>query len=344
MKKRVLYFDILKAIAIIFVILIHVISEHWLLLDVNSNSFISLTFLDSLSRFCVPAYFMISGAIFLNEDKKVTIKDILKKYVPRILLIFVFWNLAYNFIYLFVNKGTINFNTISTIIINTLLGKGIFHLYFLPIIIGFYLCVPLIKKITTKDNRDLLKYLILLLFLVFGTERLLMYFFNIKIDYSLLFGGYLIYFLLGYYLNTFSINKKNTRLIYILGIIGLIITFVGTIITSKERGITDVFFKYDTFNVIMYSSFIFLFVKNNLNKANERVLGILSKTNFGIYLIHGLVLGLLEYIGIFNRIDSTSITLSVLVNVIIIYIVSLICVSILIKIPGIRRLVSLEKR
>ena len=37
MKKRVLYFDLLKAIAIIFVILIHVISEYWDNLDVNSN-------------------------------------------------------------------------------------------------------------------------------------------------------------------------------------------------------------------------------------------------------------------------------------------------------------------
>lgn len=344
MKKRVIYFDILKAIAILFVILIHAVSEHWDTLNVNSGSFVSLSLLDSISRFCVPVYFMISGAIFLNEEKNITIKDILKKYIPRILLIFIFWNMAYSLIYNYINDRVIDFAFVSKTFLHTLLGEGVFHLYFLPIIIGFYLCVPLLRKITTKDNRNILLYLIILLTIVFGSERLLLYFFDASVSYTLLFGGYLIYFILGYYLNTFDINKKNTNIIYILGIGGLLITFLGTIITSRVNGITDVFFKYDTFNVILYSSCIFLFAKNNFKKINDKLLSVLSKTNFGIYLIHGLVLGGLEYIGVFNKLDSTSITLSVILNTILIYIISIISVFILIKIPFIRRLVSLEKR
>ena len=113
MNKRVIYFDILKAIAIIFVILIHVVSEHWDTLDVNSGSFVSLSLLDSVSRFCVPLYFMISGAIFLNEEKKITIKDILKKYIPRILLIFIFWNMAYTLIYYCVNDKVIDISFVT---------------------------------------------------------------------------------------------------------------------------------------------------------------------------------------------------------------------------------------
>ena len=341
MKKRVLYFDILKIVAIVFVILIHVISEYWDSLNINSGSFIILSILESISRFCVPIYFMVSGALFLSDEKKITFKDILKKYVPRILLLFVFWNLLYSFLSVIITKDVITLKMVGKVLLNTLLGEGIFHLYFLPIIIGFYLCVPLIKKITVKENKELLKYFIIILFIFFGFERLLEYLFNISISYQLLFGGYLIYFILGYYLSTFEISKKETNIIYILGILGFIITLGFTIVFSKAKGITDVFLKYDTFNVIMYSSCVFLFAKNHFNKFNDKLLNVLSRTNFGVYLIHGLVLGLLEYIGLF---DKLPIVLSIVLNCAIIYIVSTICVYILIKTPIIKRLVSLERR
>ena len=341
MKKRVLYFDVLKIIAIMFVILIHVISEYWENLDVNSNTFIVLSVLESISRFCVPAYFMVSGALFLNEEKKVTIKDVLKKYVLKIFLLFVFWNITYSVINSVINHDAITFKLIGNILLDTLLGNGVFHLYFLPIIIGFYLCLPILKQITKEENRNILKYFIIILFIFFSFNRITNYLFGISLSYTIVFTKYLIYFILGYYLNTFTISKKNTNIIYILGIFGLIITILGTIISSKVNGITDVFFKNDTFNVILYSSAIFLFAKNNFIRFNEGLLKVLTQTNFGVYLIHGLVLGFLEYMKLFNILDSTSILLSVIVDSVIIYVLSSFSVYILMKIPYIKKLVSI---
>jgi surface polysaccharide O-acyltransferase-like enzyme len=203
------------------------------------------------------------------------------------------------------------------------------------------LCLPILKQITKKENRNILKYLIILLFIFGGFNRIFDYLFNVTISYTIVFGEFLIYFILGYYLNTFDISKKNTKLIYAFGIIGLVITLFGTIISSKANGITDVFFKYDTFNVILYSSSVFLFAKNNFVRFNEKVLKILTQTNFGVYLIHGLILGFFEYIGLFGKIANVSIALSVLLNSIIIYLMSTLCVYVLIKIPYIRKLVSL---
>ena len=341
MKKRVLYFDVLKIIAIMFVILIHVISEYWENLDVNSNTFIVLSVLESISRFCVPAYFMVSGALFLNEEKKVTIKDVLKKYVLKIFLLFVFWNITYSVINSVINHDAITFKLIGNILLDTLLGNGVFHLYFLPIIIGFYLCLPILKQITKEENRNILKYFIIILFIFFSFNRITNYLFGISLFYTIVFTKYLIYFILGYYLNTFNISKKNTNIIYILGVFGLIITILGTIISSKVNGITDVFFKNDTFNVILYSSAIFLFAKNNFIRFNEGLLKVLTQTNFGVYLIHGLVLGFLEYMKLFNILDSTSILLSVIVDSVIIYVLSSFSVYILMKIPYIKKLVSI---
>ena len=344
MKKRVLYFDILKAIAIFFVIFIHVISEYWDNLNVDSINFVILSLLDSISRFCVPIYFMVSGALFLNEEKTVTIKDVFKKYVPKVFILYVFWNLIYNFInIIMIKKSIITLNVIRSIIIDTLLGNGLFHLYFLPIIIIFYLSLPILKQITKKENKNILKYFVFLLFIFLSFNKILDYLFDINILYPFLFDGYLIYFILGYYLNTFDLSKKKTNTIYILGIVGFIITFLGTVICSKEISKTEVFFKYISFNVVMYSSAFFLFAKNNFYKINEKVLNILSKTNFGMYLIHGIVLGFMEYIGMFKLLDKISIPVSVIINTIIIYILSFITVFISLKIPAIKYLFSLER-
>ena len=345
MKKRVLYFDILKIISVFFVILIHVISEYWYNLKVESPNFIGLSFLDSLSRFCVPIYFMVSGALFLNEEKKVTIKDALKKYIPRILLIFIFWNLVYSFLNIIIlGEKSLNFKTVIEIILNTILGKGIFHLYFLPVLMGFYLCLPVLKYITKKENKDILKYLIILLFIFISLNKFLTYVLGTSISYSITFGGYLIYFIIGYYLNTFEIDNKNTRIIYLLGILGFTITFAGTVVCSRLFGMTEVFFNYLSFNVILYASAVFLFAKNKFKKANEKVINILTSTHFGIYLIHGLVLGLFEVIGMFKLFDKLTIPISVLLSSIIIYLVSLISIIIGIKIPIIKNLISLDKK
>ena len=71
MKKRIVYFDVLKVITCFMVIMIHVISRTWYVLDLKSNEFTFLTILDSICRCAVPIYLMISGAIFLNEDKNI---------------------------------------------------------------------------------------------------------------------------------------------------------------------------------------------------------------------------------------------------------------------------------
>lgn len=344
MKKRVLYFDVLKIVAIFFVILIHIVSEYWDNLDVNSANFVWLSLFDSIARFCVPIYFMVSGAIFLNEEKKVTIKDVLKKYVPKVLIIFWVWNFVYNLVDVFAANKVVSVKIIGNIIVNTLLGKGIFHLYFLPIIIGFYLCLPILKEFTKKSNKDILKYLIVILFIFISVTKILKYSFNVSIAYPILFSGYFIYFILGYYLNTFEINEKNTKIIYLLGALGLVITATGAIVCSRLFGKTETFFNYLSFNVIFYSSAVFLFAKNKVKKFNQFLLELLTSTNFGMYLIHGLILGLLEYIGLFAIFDKLTVPIGVIVNCVLIYILSLALVFVLIKIPVVRNLVSLDKK
>ena len=80
----------------------------------------------------------------------------------------------------------INVKVLKDIFISTILGNGIFHLKFLVTIIGFYLCVPFVRCITKKENKNLLQYLIILLFIFTCTPSILTMF-NINLKYHLCF-------------------------------------------------------------------------------------------------------------------------------------------------------------
>ena len=71
MKKRIIYLDILRVIAIFAVVLMHASSEIQLQyeLDVRSVPFFVANIFDTVTRFAVPLFLMISGRLMINSGK-----------------------------------------------------------------------------------------------------------------------------------------------------------------------------------------------------------------------------------------------------------------------------------
>lgn len=341
-NKRVLYFDILKVLSSFAVVLIHVISQFWYDLSPNSINFIILTIIDGLVRFVVPIYFMISGALFLNEDKKITISDVFKKYILRIFIIYIFWNMVYSVgTSIFLYNIPITFNGVINNFINTILGYDYYHLSFLVLIIGFYLSVPIIKLITKKENKKLIEYFIIILFIFISVNPILSKFFGINIKYNIMFNGYILYAILGYYFHSFDISRRTKSIIYILGIIGFLVTSFGTIYYSNMLGYPNEYlFSYLTPNVVFLSSFIFIVFKDLKIKSKKviDVITFLSKNYFGIYLIHGLVIGLILKTGLLNL--QINLVLLILFAGVLTFIISLIVTYLISKVKILKKLVS----
>lgn len=344
MKNRIWYLDFLKVISAVAVIFVHVISEYWYTLNISGFDFKILTIFDSVVRFCVPIYLMVSGALFLYDNKEISVKDMFKKYILRIFLIFVFWTMSYTIIFAIVNGDILTIKNILNTFINTILGKGIFHLRFLVILLGFYLSVPIFKLITKKENKKILEYLIILLFIFHSVTLISSNVINMDINYPILFINYTLYFVLGYYLNTFDLSKKITNIIYAFGIVSLIITpilsiYHSTIISSHS----ELFLSYMSPNVVIYSSCIFLFCKNLFKKFKNKdmkVLNMFTKAYFGVYIIHGLILGFYSKLGLFDL--NISLWLLVIILTLLITITSFVVSYILCKIPVIKKFVSLN--
>ncbi len=90
-KNRIIYADILRIIATFAVIVIHVSASKWYHSPIREFNWQIYNLYDSLVRWSVPIFVMLSGMLFLNPEKEITTGEIFRKYIFRILLAIIFW-------------------------------------------------------------------------------------------------------------------------------------------------------------------------------------------------------------------------------------------------------------
>lgn len=349
MKERVWYYDYLRIISVFSVIIIHTASRYIINLPVQDIRWMISNIFISTAKFCVPILFMISGAIFLDNKKDITFKNILFKNTKRILIAYLFWSFLYA-----VNRS-IHIDDLSAIqmIKKIILGtlKGHYHMWFIKVLIGLYIIVPILRKISIDKNIAL--YFILLSF-VFNCIMPIISKFNTldieiinQLDVNLVL-GYSFYFMLGSYVSQMSVKKEDRKKLYILGLISLFITFIGTFLISKNNNtINEIFYDYFSINIAIYSLAIFVFFKyyviylqTSLNKLNyyNKYVYIISESCFGIYLVHEFFYSIffIENINVFNL----NIIFLIPIKSMVIFIISFITVYIIKKAPYISKYIT----
>lgn len=220
-KNRHIYIDILRIVACILVILVHVSAMDWDAYGVTSLEWKTMNVVNCLGMGGVAIFLMISGALFLQPGRELTVKYVWKK-ILWLFVIYVFWLCFYNGMPLLTGELPWDYQTIRyTVIDNILYGGGVYHLWYLPALIAIYMLVPLMKPaLASKQNCEYF----LVLFAVFGaTIPLLLRFQNPLTPYLLSFqnrfGVYFItcymgYFVLGHYLHQFAPRLKGKKLLY----------------------------------------------------------------------------------------------------------------------------------
>ncbi|WP_338631123.1 acyltransferase [Clostridium baratii] len=334
-KKRVQYFDVLRTLAIFAVIMNHTygyFSIEKFDLYKNSTIFYLDNFLVSISRFNVPIFFMISGAILLNNKNNFSLEYLFKKRIAKILVPFIIWNFIYIIIFCFIK----DLNIIKEI------GGSIFsprtysgHLWYLYTLLAIYLILPVIDGFITNSNDKIIDY-ILLLWLIFSC---IIPFINnfipkVKLEYYAdlnVLGGYLGYYILGYRLANIKRNFNEKKLMLIFSI-SCCFTFLAGVFYQNTIGYKDVFFQsFLTPNVIIMSATIFLFFKQLNNRfiiKYKKTIADISKLSFGIYLVHFLFKDL--FIFLFEKYNINS-YVYLIISPIVVFILSYILVKIISK-------------
>lgn len=314
MDKGYFWIDNLRVIATLGVILLHVSAAPVTQFGIIDNRvWWAGNILDGSVRFCVPIFFMISGALLLSKDY--TLPVFIKKRFLRLLPPFIFWSLIYITYRLVTdhqNGLTMSLLETSKYILIKLCQGSSDHLWFVYTIMGLYLTIPVIRKwIKNTNNKEIIYFLSIWgITLVFNYSCLKNYKPGFNLTY---FSGHLGYMVLGYFLSE-NINRilNNKWIALAMFAVGNLTTILGTYLLSEKINSFDTsMYVYLTPNVALSAAGIFLLFKNQKIKSTIyfNLVNVISKNSYGIYLIHMLVLIIISKFGINWEMTTPAISL-----------------------------------
>lgn len=333
----------LKVISIFAVIVLHTASP--LLMDFKKaypGNWLIADFYNALVRFAVPVFVMISGALLLHREYE--LGDFLKRRFSRIVWPFLFWSLIYigyswyNEDIAFSSDGWDNIR----IILHQLKYGAYYHLWYVYMLIGLYLFIPVISKFVRNATEKEIRYFLLIWFtvMIFSQPYLSRYQPQIDIHY---FTGYLGYLVLGHYLAFKTLPKKGLKapliIYFFLCLAGITI---GTYLLSvNSKSLSTLMYEPLGPFIVLFSSGIFLLARVTVFKLPEslvKVRDLAGRLSLGIYLCHALFLTLLDGENINYKLCNP--VLSIPITALSCFLLSFLLIFIISKIPFIGKYIA----
>lgn len=303
-NNRILYPDILRILAVFAVMMLHVSASGFVTNPIQSYAWQIVNFYECLVRWAVPVFVMVSGMFFLNPQKEITLSKLYRKNIFRIVVALIAWGVFYRSLsitkMIFIDNVCDKELTVGILkqCSTFVFGHVWYHLWFLYMIIGLYMLVPLIRIFTTHATKNHYHYLFLLYFLFgsllpFFQDSLLLFDNRLKISFSIKeLMGFAGYFILGYYLFKYDLSHRIKKWIYVLAGLSVVFQIFGTFFVSAKLGTASQLL-YGNFrpNVVIQAVAVYLFIKDYfMNRIfSERTKGLIvlfSKYSFGMYLVH----------------------------------------------------------
>lgn len=305
---RKIYIDLLRILACFSVILLHSAAQYWYDIPVTSLRWVVCNSYDAVSRFGVPVFVMISGMLFLSREGEVSIRRLYRNNILRLAVAYAIWSVIYG---LWDCRQWMGAEGVTWKDYVSEMIMGRYHLWFVPMMIGIYMLLPVIKTFTDYGGRKLIEYF-LLLFVVIQIIRNTILIYNVpaigKVLIELLdvqmVCSYVGYFVWGYYLYRYPPGKRSCRIWYVLGILGAFLAAAVSSVVSVHNGGPSAA-AFDSYSVFTFlaSIAVFLFFQEKVSSHQWgnmgcKVIGELSANTFGTYLVHLWVLELFQNRGL----------------------------------------------
>ena len=339
-KTRTVYLDLLRVLAMAGVICIHVSGGQFYNLPVDSAAWQAMNLWDGLARWAVPMFAMVSGAVFLDPQRRVSARSLFQKYIPRIILAFLVWSALYAAIHC---QG-------SPRVFVTRLLRGHYHLWYLYMLAGFYLIVPILRRITTSE-RLTWYFLALSAVFTFGVPDLILFakaadrlwdlgladiFTTVK-QYTMFFLtlGFVPYFVLGHALHQRQLSRRETIILCALGLLGFVLSpLLNARLSAINGAPQEEFLAYHKFCVLFQTAGVFAAAKAvspRLSGRMQRLIISVAACSFGVYLVHPLLLDRFAPVGVLT--GGAWAFLAVPVTVLILTVLSLALSALIRRIP-----------
>lgn len=332
-----------RIIATLAVIIVHISTNIVKSSPIGSEYWWFGNLYESLSRWCVPVFVMISGALLLDQNKQEELSVFYKKRLSRILWPILFWSAFYLF-WVFlkgIEKG--DPPSIVALMKRLLSGKPYFHMWFLYMISGLYLFTPFFRKIIAHSTDLEIKFLVIFMFIIAALDLIYnkLYTDSDSILFIIRFIRYIPYFFMGYIIRQ-TIIIPSKFVLFSIFIFSFLTTAFGcyliSILANLSKGLY--FYHYLSVTIIPMSiSIMFILKKFNNPLINEITARNISSLTLGIFLIHPLILEIINRIYKAIGFITFHPALCVPVNTFFAFAISLMIAWIISKTPYVRRII-----
>jgi len=336
-KPAIFYLDLLRFMAAIAVIAIHVLGPfRYLYGEVPDSDWLAAMGINSVTRWAVPVFMMISGALLLSTQRAFNCEHYLSKRLSKVAIPFVGWSLIYAFVAGFVADGW-SITTTMQVLQNAPNDPTWYHLWFFYDFIPLYFVIPFLIPVLKKLSSELIQLVVVICALMFLMKWLRVE--SFLLENLVLYTGYLI---LGWYLFNRD-NKQHLKGWLVAGIGMLMINFFGSWDMAIQTGQYNSFFMgYKTLNTMIIAGMLFVVAQTYAHKITGRLrdfISVISKYSLGIYLLHPLLLIPVREVdnGFYSFFGSNWLAIPIITTIVLF--VSLFCTMLLANIPLLKRLV-----
>ena len=348
-RSRELWLDLLKAFSAPLIVLIHTIGGAYRSVTLGSRSWIGYLVLNVIPRCAVPIFIMVSGILLIGHE---TSEEKVKRYFRKALLLLVVWNAFY----ILLNsalKGS--YDDLLKQLVSIPVKRGPSgHLWYSYLLLWIYLFTPILNKLYQALTARQRCYFVAITVAVPGIldlyNRLLglggpanlpSFFTYMTLTYmGMMFLGRMVY--------ESSMDRcKQAKIGAILCAGGFFATLlISYFYCIKHQTATDQFLPETQFFVLCYSVGILMMAaagRNRIERIPERgkrAIEFLSKRSLGIYFAHVTAIWLLSaiHIGSSTYMVKDGAPIAVLFCLIY-YVMTVIGVDFMSRIPGLRKLV-----
>lgn len=302
-KQRDPGLDVLRALAIVMVLVIHSASGSLSQAPHGVNWWAALAW-GAAARPAVPLFFMCSGALMLSRE--LTPRRILTHNLPRILCAMFTWAFLYQLAALPGRGGFTAANLIQAVE-NTLTLRHENHFYFLHYLLLLYLSLPVVRVFVRSASRREVEYA-LAVWLVTGILFPLIQFYR---PFTLVppiawwklpaCHSAIGYALLGYYLRQYGRTVRPAWYATALAA-GFAVTFSGTAVSSLESGaLVERFLEGMSPGPMLmaFGWFGLVWSREVWPRALETTTASVARASFCIYLSHILFLKAFARLGFY---------------------------------------------
>lgn len=294
-NKRILYLDIINVISCFSVVALHCDSYIH-----QYNHADSLWWLRALVNVlfynAVPLFFMLSGATLVGYHKKYDTTTFFRKRIKKTFIPFLVMSIFFSLLFAisaYDKKAQIDI--IKTIIAGFLTGNVPFTTYwfFIPLFL-LYAFMPFISVMVEHLTEKQLLGLIGLLFVLQSCIVPIISISN-RISWigvpihSLPICGYVLYALLGYYITHKNIEQNNKIFTTIMCLAVIMLAFRYVLVYNATSHSPNVF-NYMAAYAVLPSVAVFMLVKRFCIHTNNKVVTLLAKRSFGVFLIQQFVI------------------------------------------------------